>query len=495
MVTIVFGVGAGLSMLIAPHVGGSSAHVSHLATFIATVLTLAWILPVLPTFPRRHDRLSWMFIAASVLAALLGEVGWATELLRRQPLMTPALQDLLFLAGYLFLCAGVLVRPGIFPRDPIGRLMSVCDIFVAGGSAYILINSPWSVHEQRLLGLPFLSATSLALLTLLCLIAALHRATPRERENPRALLGLGIGLVIAESVGLSALLGGHAHLPLLSLCWPLGLLLYGVAARWDSFVVRTSGDLQELHPLPSLAGMLVPTVMLVAAMFVAAQLAILGADTHRVQVVLFSMCILLVVIMVRQVVAFEKDRQHYQELQDLYRVTAHEATTDPLTGLANQRYFRNSFDIELRRARRYGRPLAVIFADLDYFKSINDTYGHKAGDVALQTVAACLQGLARETDLLGRYGGEEFVLMLPETTLAQAETMAERLRRAVAALSIPVAHGETKRVTMSFGVAAHPETADTPDELLTSADAAMYQAKSAGRNRVMVAITPGLGKR
>ena len=156
------------------------------------------------------------------------------------------------------------------------------------------------------------------------------------------------------------------------------------------------------------------------------------------------------------------------------------ATTDGLTGLLNQRVFAERLAEEFLRARRYGEPLSLIVLDVDRFKSYNDSFGHLAGNGVLRELAEVLRGHARETDLVARFGGEEFALILPHTEAAEAVTLAERLRAALeeAAWSAPY------QITASLGVCAlTPEMADA-DALVACADAAMYRAKAGGRNRV-----------
>ncbi|OPZ85908.1 MAG: Phytochrome-like protein cph2 [bacterium ADurb.Bin429] len=483
-VTLVFSLIIGLLQILSP------ARVAPVITLgaqlAAALIALAWILPQLRFFTLRQDRLTWLLVAASIFTLLVAS--WAQIATHTgNPFMSGLWIQVAMLTSYGLLWLGILGRSGLLPRDTVSRLVSICDILVAIGAA-IILTSDLSPANARMLGLPYLTAARLALVTLICLIFMLHKSIPRALQSPRALMGLSIGLVIAKDMGLGASLlsGFSVSGSLIALLGPIGIMLFGVAARWEAATdFELTQPEREIDPLPSLAGMLVPTVMVIAAMVVAAQA---GS-----QAVLFSMTMLILLVMARQIVTFEKDRHHYQELQELYAISAREATTDPLTGMANQRHFCDRLDVELRRARRYRRTLALIFADLDHFKSINDTYGHHVGDVALKMVATCLARLVRETDLVVRYGGEEFVVMLPETTLEQAEVMAERLRRAVEQLQIPLPQGGHKRVTMSFGVAAFPETAETPEDLLTSADAAMYHAKALGRNRVMVAVGPTEG--
>jgi diguanylate cyclase (GGDEF)-like protein len=164
---------------------------------------------------------------------------------------------------------------------------------------------------------------------------------------------------------------------------------------------------------------------------------------------------------------------------------AHLARHDPLTGLANRRSLDEDLEVLHARSQRYGRGFALAMCDIDRFKAYNDTFGHQAGDQALRTVAATIAGELRLGDGLYRYGGEEFLLVLPEQTLDGARVAVERVRRAVEQLAIGHAAAGHTPVTMSAGIAAFgPGEATTVEQLLEQADAALYRAKSAGRNRI-----------
>lgn len=167
------------------------------------------------------------------------------------------------------------------------------------------------------------------------------------------------------------------------------------------------------------------------------------------------------------------------------------ALHDPLTGLYNRRYFWRRLGDELAFAERHGRALSLLIGDLDFFKRVNDTYGHPVGDRVLAAVANALMALRRRGDTVARVGGEEFAVILPETDGAEARRVAERLRDAVAALSFEV-HGAGQEfgITISFGaVTADPGTAMAADAVFKAADLAMYRAKQAGRNCVVCADT------
>jgi diguanylate cyclase (GGDEF)-like protein len=160
---------------------------------------------------------------------------------------------------------------------------------------------------------------------------------------------------------------------------------------------------------------------------------------------------------------------------------------DPLTELFNRRYMREIMEKELHRMTRRKRPLAIIMFDLDHFKEFNDKYGHEAGDVLLRELAENVRAQIREEDFACRYGGEEFVIGMPETSLDDARERAERLREKIALITIQYMGKSLGPVTISVGVAVLPDHGISQDELLRAADAALYLAKAEGRNRVVTA--------
>lgn len=171
-----------------------------------------------------------------------------------------------------------------------------------------------------------------------------------------------------------------------------------------------------------------------------------------------------------------------QELQASLDREQHRARTDELTGLHNRRYFFELAERECSVARRHGRPLSVVMIDIDYFKQINDTFGHQAGDEVLARLAGIVAAHRRSGDILARYGGEEFVLMLPETAAQNALRVAEQLRATVAAVGVDTASGKAN-FTISAGVAELGADAQTLEQLIRKADEALYAAKAQGRNR------------
>jgi diguanylate cyclase (GGDEF)-like protein/PAS domain S-box-containing protein len=176
---------------------------------------------------------------------------------------------------------------------------------------------------------------------------------------------------------------------------------------------------------------------------------------------------------------------HVAEIEALQVKLQEQAIRDSLTGLFNRRYLEETLQRELARAFRSGRPLGIVMIDIDHFKDLNDTHGHRAGDVALQALGQLLAANTRGGDVACRYGGEEFVLALPGATLEVAHERAEHLRRAVEAMRVDFA-GATLSLTISAGIAAYPVHGERVDQVLDNADQALYQAKNAGRNHCVV---------
>lgn len=158
--------------------------------------------------------------------------------------------------------------------------------------------------------------------------------------------------------------------------------------------------------------------------------------------------------------------------------------TDEMTGIHNYRFIRKQLEIETKRASRYNKPLSVCVVDIDHFKRINDLHGHPVGDDALREIAAILREQTRTVDVVGRYAGDEFVVIFPDTTLSDAVRLCERIRKRVSE-HVFLSHGIEMQCTLSIGVADfEPHKRKTPDQLLEAADKCLYQAKRSGRDRV-----------
>ena len=172
------------------------------------------------------------------------------------------------------------------------------------------------------------------------------------------------------------------------------------------------------------------------------------------------------------------------KIRDLQEKLHDQANRDSLTGLFNRRYLEGTLERELARCRREGAPLSMLLLDVDHFKLVNDAYGHQAGDEVLRVVGRMLQEHARVEDIVCRYGGEEFLLVMPKMPLAIARERAAQLLEIFQGTSVSF-NDMSIRITTSIGIAASPDHADSTEGLIRYADQALYQAKRAGRNRVM----------
>lgn len=200
----------------------------------------------------------------------------------------------------------------------------------------------------------------------------------------------------------------------------------------------------------------------------------------------------------REVIAKEQERagelerlvgERTQELKHALDQVTHLARTDPLTGLLNRRAFTEHAEHALNAARRHGRHAGVVMCDLDNFKSLNDTYGHQAGDVVLVAAANAIRTCVRESDILARFGGEEFIVLLTETTPERVADIGERYRVAVRGMPITeLVPAKSTPQTVSVGIALFPGQAASLDQLIRAADDALYRAKDAGRDKVCLAL-------
>ncbi len=183
-----------------------------------------------------------------------------------------------------------------------------------------------------------------------------------------------------------------------------------------------------------------------------------------------------------------KRKRYNDRLRASVQETIELAVTDALTGLHNRRYLDNHLAILFKRSVQRARPLSIVISDIDRFKAVNDLYGHDAGDQVLREFAARVRSTVRGADLACRFGGEEFVVVMPDTSAPVAAAIAERLRSAVESTPFTLrGTGQTIAITASFGISSRETSLDGPDELLKQADRALYEAKNGGRNRVVAA--------
>jgi two-component system cell cycle response regulator len=181
-----------------------------------------------------------------------------------------------------------------------------------------------------------------------------------------------------------------------------------------------------------------------------------------------------------------KKKRYAEKLRDNMQMSIEAAITDALTGLHNRRYMESHLGTLMEQAAARSRPISVLILDIDFFKSINDSHGHSAGDEVLKEFSRRLKKAVRGIDLACRYGGEEFVVVMPDTDIAMATMVAERLRRRIAIEPFPInQHARTIQATISIGIAAMRSCEERPAEIIKRADQALYRAKREGRNRVV----------
>ncbi len=183
-----------------------------------------------------------------------------------------------------------------------------------------------------------------------------------------------------------------------------------------------------------------------------------------------------------------RKKRYADRLRHNVQLSLEMAITDQLTGLHNRRYMARHLDNLISQAQRSGKPLAFVIMDIDFFKLVNDTYGHDIGDEVLQEFARRISANVRGCDLACRYGGEEFVVVMPDTDVPYAYSIAERLRKSIETTPVPISRAPEKlAITVSIGIAGSGGAGDTSDALLRRADQALYNAKNGGRNRVVAA--------
>lgn len=186
--------------------------------------------------------------------------------------------------------------------------------------------------------------------------------------------------------------------------------------------------------------------------------------------------------------ALALDRAEWQEKATEFQLMS---ITDPLTGLLNRRYLQERLHEELSRSKRYGYPMSFVMIDIDDFKHYNDRNGHQEGDHALQLTANCLKASLRQADVASRYGGEEFCILLPQTTLDEAAVIADRIRQLIHHTDYPQGKGQPQgSVTVSIGLSSFSKHLDTPETIIRAADRALYHAKSNGKNRIVAYQDP-----
>lgn len=300
---------------------------------------------------------------------------------------------------------------------------------------------------------------------------------------------------VAGNIALAALSLQGAYRPgqPLELLWMVAGVFQALAAQTRTWRSRHEAEILAVDAVPPLDG---PTVSLLPYAFVAVGYVLLPVAAHGNLPgldlgVYVGVALLTALVITRQVLVLRENARLYREARDeLAERRRAEArlealsTTDALNGLPNHRALNVSIDHEIERTHRYRRPFALLFLDVDHFKALNDSFGHPCGDALLRELGQVLRLNLRGPDAIGRWGGEEFLAILPETTAEDARVVAEKVRSAVASHHFGTGGGH---LTCSIGTAGFPDDATGRDDLIGLADRALYVAKRLGRNQVRAA--------
>jgi diguanylate cyclase (GGDEF)-like protein/putative nucleotidyltransferase with HDIG domain len=455
--------------------------------------------------------LRWMprLLALALLCYVIGQVLWTlNENILHLAVLFPTWADAGYLGSFPFVLLAILLLPAR-PLLAATRLRIVLDgLMIMVGlvtfSWYFILGPTILQGADTLLGELVGTAYPLETLVLLfCLLLLFARVRHDQALRPVVfMLALALIVIITTDTiyDYQELHNAYVTGTLLDLGWPLGYLLIGLGARAFQLVARrgapapdeiVGGRGQALPPVQSLWRAALPYAFLPALGLLLLLTRSALNDAALKPGVYLGGAVLIGLLLARQLLAIRETNSMHQEVQRNNQAleaanTRLEglATTDPLTELPNHRSLSERLEQEVARARRYGRPLSLLFFDGDHFKRVNDTYGHSVGDVVLKELSSRVQCVLRAGDTVGRYGGEEFLVLLPETAREEACEIAERVRKAI--ISSPLATSVVKEgipITISLGVAAFPADGMTSSEIVERADRAMYWAKRLGRNQ------------
>jgi two-component system, cell cycle response regulator len=460
-------VAIGSYYLIPAQGAGVIARVSlYCLTSASAAIAVLW--GVLRNLPR--PRLPWLLLGLSqvIYAAADSTFYILHYILNRTGY--PSLADPFYLGHYPLVVVALLLL--IRRRTPGRDLPSVLDASVLAVVAAML-SWLYLIAPQARLDSPLLvKLTSLTypVMDLAMLVVALRLILGAGRRSPSFYLLSTYLLAIftADTIYVLQQLSGTFHTGnFLDAIWLSGNLCLGAAALHP-----TMTRLGEPSAVRDQALGPVRIAALCAAALIAPAMLLVHNESGETTVIALA-CAVLFVLTILRLAGLVADQRRL-------------AITDGLTGLHTRRFFEAQLPFETERARRNGGSLAVFIADVDRFKSINDRYGHPAGDRALIEIATRLRAASRAGDVLARYGGEEFALLVPEAGPTELPSIAQRLRDQVASSPIAVSDTSWIAVTVSVGAASFPRHGDDPAELIAAADRALYAAKSAGQDRVVV---------
>jgi diguanylate cyclase (GGDEF)-like protein len=430
---------------------------------------------------------AWRWIAGALASVTAGFV--AAEIYAAYGLAPfPSVVDVFFIASYPLFVIGLLRFP-TRPQSRRGHVTVALDVTVVvlGGAAVIwyLVLGPTVTTGQGFLVTATAGAYPIGdLLEIIALTYVIMRGRTPGTQRPLQLLVAGTLIVVVGDVLNSWVLlhPGAAGAKVANVLWMAGWLLY-IPAAFAQRRPRPPAKQPQRREAPAGRATwlpyLAPAVVFGLLLVVQKGNAFYPGFSITIAAVLVGAFVLL------------RQRIAQRDLVAAHKELAALATTDPLTALPNHRALVDAIDGELERTVRYEHTSALLFLDIDHFKALNDGCGHAAGDAALHELGRVAQSTLRTIDTVGRWGGEEFVAVLPEVDDAGAMASAERLRAAIAAH--PFDAERDLHCTVSVGVAIYPRDGRTRSELLEAADRAMYGAKRLGRNQARSAADPAVG--
>ncbi len=388
----------------------------------------------------------------------------------------PGLADPLYLGHYPLVVVGLvlLIRRRTPGRD-LANLLDAATLAVAAAMlSWLYLIAPQARADSPML--VKLVSVAYPVMDLLMFAPALRLILGQGRRPASFLLLAGnlLAIFTADTIYVTQQLNGTYQTGnFLDAIWLCGNLALGAAALHPTVGrVADRASAQDVWLTPARLAVLAGAALIAPATLV---LQDLFGTLHDVPVIAGA-CAVLFMLTIARLAGLVADQRRL-------------AITDVLTGLRTRRFFSAQLPIEITKAARVGTSLAVLIVDIDRFKSINDRYGHPAGDRVLVEVAHRLRESVRQADFLARYGGEEFALVVPGASPQELASIGERLRREVASSPIQIAPDVLISVTVSVGTAGYPRHGKTPAELITTADRALYAAKSQGRDRVVVGET------
>lgn len=421
--------------------------------------------------PRSHLRLAWMFLAFGMFSSAMGEILWVyyEHVAGIDPF--PSVADFFYLAYYPLTLIGVLFLP-FTPVRAQDRIIFGLDLTIVLLSGTIItwfyLLAPLG-FEPGLTGVVAISYPVGDLLLLAGVMVLIQRDVEKV-GRPALLFLIGSQILTGLADGAFAYLelrGLESTLPLMNALWMFGYIGFGAAAAWQAYQPNRDYDTQNLpltgterllrQILPYMAAALVLLIVMFA-------LQTSTINLERLRLLLWGSVLLVVLVLIRQYTLILDNFRMMHKLQQL-------AITDNLTGLYNRHFFYQSLAFEIERSRRYKKPLSILLMDMNDLKIYNDTYGHLVGDTALQIAARVLRDNLRAADMIARFGGDEFVAVMPETGLEGARRAALKIQAAIAQETVDGYH-----LSLSVG-AAESLPGQTQAQLLNTADQDLYKHK------------------